>query len=43
MTITLTSSTFPMVFNKGVLIGGASDLRAVIDSGEIHRLLHAGA
>jgi len=35
--------TFPMVFIKGVLIGGANDLRAVIDSGEVHQLLRGGA
>jgi monothiol glutaredoxin len=35
--------TFPMVFIKGVLIGGANDLRAVIESGEVHRLLRGGA
>jgi glutaredoxin-related protein len=27
--------TFPMVFYKGTLIGGASDLQAVLDAGEI--------
>jgi monothiol glutaredoxin len=31
--------TFPMVFVKGQLVGGASDLKALIDSGEIKRLL----
>jgi monothiol glutaredoxin len=31
--------TFPMVFVKGTLIGGSSDLRALIDSGEITSLL----
>lgn len=31
--------TFPMVFVKGVLIGGASDLRKLIESGELKRLL----
>ncbi|MEN9893280.1 MAG: hypothetical protein RLY78_3575 [Pseudomonadota bacterium] len=31
--------TFPMVFVRGQLVGGASDLRALIDSGEIRRLL----
>ena len=31
--------TFPMVFVKGVLVGGASDLQALIDSGELARLL----
>ena len=31
--------TFPMVFVKGVLIGGASDLNRFIKSGEITRML----
>lgn len=31
--------TFPMVFVKGVLVGGASDLRRLIVSGELARLL----
>lgn len=31
--------TFPMVFVKGNLIGGANDLDALIKSGEIKRLL----
>jgi len=31
--------TFPMVFVKGVLIGGASDLNKLIDSGELARML----
>lgn len=31
--------TFPMVFVKGVLIGGASDLEQLIGSGELQRLL----
>jgi monothiol glutaredoxin len=31
--------TFPMVFVKGVLIGGADDLDALIANGEIKRLL----
>jgi glutaredoxin-related protein len=31
--------TFPMIFVKGVLIGGASDLRALIDSGELDAML----
>jgi monothiol glutaredoxin len=34
-------STLPMVFVKGVLIGGASDLVALIDSGELSRMLAA--
>jgi len=29
--------TFPMVFVKGVLIGGASDLAKLIESGELPR------
>ena len=35
--------TFPMVFVKGVLVGGASDLRKLIESGELARLLEAKA
>jgi len=31
--------TFPMVFVKGVLIGGAEDLERLIASGELERLL----
>ncbi len=31
--------TFPMVFVKGTLVGGASDLDALISSGELKRLL----
>ena len=31
--------TFPMIFVKGVLIGGATDLDRLIDSGELARLL----
>jgi glutaredoxin-related protein len=31
--------TFPMVFVKGVLVGGADDLARLIDSGELRRLL----
>jgi glutaredoxin-related protein len=31
--------TFPMVFVKGTLVGGASDLQALIASGEIKALL----
>ncbi|MBE7941635.1 MULTISPECIES: glutaredoxin [Ramlibacter] len=33
--------TFPMVFVKGVLVGGASELQALIDSGELKRMLDA--
>lgn len=35
--------TFPMVFVKGVLVGGASDLEKLIQSGEIARLMGAKA
>jgi monothiol glutaredoxin len=31
--------TFPMVFVKGVLVGGASELGTLIDSGELKRTL----
>ena len=31
--------TFPMVFVKGVLVGGASELKKLLDSGELKRLL----
>lgn len=31
--------TFPMVFVKGMLVGGATDLQALIASGEIKKLL----
>ncbi|MBS0337889.1 MAG: glutaredoxin [Proteobacteria bacterium] len=31
--------TFPMVFVKGVLVGGASDLQKLIESGELAKLL----
>ena len=31
--------TFPMIFVKGVLIGGAADLDRLIDSGELARML----
>jgi glutaredoxin-related protein len=31
--------TFPMVFVKGALIGGAEELQALIASGELRRLL----
>jgi glutaredoxin-related protein len=30
--------TFPMVFVKGVLVGGAKELRALIESGELARM-----
>ena len=31
--------TFPMVFVKGTLIGGFNDLRALIESGELKRMV----
>jgi glutaredoxin len=31
--------TFPMVFVKGVLVGGADDLQRLADSGELRRFL----
>jgi len=31
--------TFPMVFVKGVLVGGSSELQALIDSGELKGML----
>jgi monothiol glutaredoxin len=31
--------TFPMVFVKGTLVGGASDLAKLIESGELNRML----
>jgi len=31
--------TFPMIFVKGVLIGGASDLAKLMQSGELKRML----
>jgi glutaredoxin-related protein len=33
--------TFPMVFVKGVLVGGASDLERLLKSGEVKRPLSA--
>lgn len=33
--------TLPMIFVKGVLIGGASDLQKLVDSGELNRMLAA--
>jgi glutaredoxin-related protein len=33
--------TFPMVFVKGMLVGGANDLGRLIDSGELKRMLGA--
>ena len=35
--------TFPMVFVKGMLVGGASELQALIGSGELKTLLAARA
>jgi len=34
--------TFPMVFVRGQLVGGAQDLEALIASGELQTLLRAG-
>ncbi|TMQ11646.1 MAG: glutaredoxin [Deltaproteobacteria bacterium] len=34
--------TFPMIFVKGVLIGGAEDVQKLIDSGELARRLAMG-
>jgi len=31
--------TFPMVFVKGVLVGGYADLKRLVDSGELKRFL----
>src|SRR5205814_8356400 len=31
--------TFPMIWVKGTFVGGASDLKKLIDSGELKRLL----
>ena len=31
--------TFPMVFVKGVLVGGANDVKRLVDSGELKRML----
>ncbi|MDP3514906.1 MAG: glutaredoxin domain-containing protein [Sulfuritalea sp.] len=31
--------TFPMVFVRGVLVGGASELQRLIDSGEFSRMM----
>ena len=30
--------TFPMIFVKGVLVGGASDLQKLVESGELARI-----
>ena len=34
--------TFPMIFVKGILIGGASDVQKVLDSGDLARRLAVG-
>jgi monothiol glutaredoxin len=31
--------TFPMVFVKGVLVGGATDVQALVSSGELKKML----
>jgi monothiol glutaredoxin len=33
--------TFPMIFIKGTLIGGAADLQKLVDTGELPRLIAA--
>lgn len=33
--------TFPMVFVKGVLVGGADDLKILIQSGELNKMLES--
>ncbi len=33
--------TFPMIFVKGTLVGGASDLAKLLESGELQRMLGA--
>ena len=35
--------TFPMVFVKGTLVGGAGELQRLIDSGEFARMIASGA
>ena len=35
--------TFPMIFVKGILIGGSSDLRALIESGELESMINWSA
>jgi len=35
--------TFPMVFVKGMLVGGAKDVQRLVRSGELHRLLAGSA
>lgn len=34
--------TFPMVFVNGMFVGGAAEVKRLIDSGELSRLLAAG-
>ncbi len=34
--------TFPMIFVRGQLVGGAQDLSALLDSGEFQKLLSGG-
>ena len=31
--------TFPMIFVKGILVGGANDLQKLVESGELKKLL----
>jgi glutaredoxin-related protein len=35
--------TFPMVFVRGVLVGGAHDLRKLLESGEMRRIMGSSA
>jgi glutaredoxin-related protein len=35
--------TFPLIFVKGTFIGGGSDLKKLIESGELKRLLDAAS
>ena len=35
--------TFPMVFVKGVLVGGAEDVQKLIDAGELDAMIAAAA
>jgi glutaredoxin-related protein len=35
--------TFPMIFVKGILVGGAADVQKLLDSGELARRLEAKA
>lgn len=36
-------STFPMIFIKGILVGGAGDLETLLNKGEFDRLLNSSA